>query len=85
MASVNASSAEYNFIKSQRAQQDILRDAQSKGPEIVAMLQLQPNMHVLGILGGGGYYFEILSEKLGKGAAFSFTTTKLICLGLKKS
>ncbi|MCW8833189.1 MAG: hypothetical protein OQK09_02325 [Colwellia sp.] len=63
-----ASSAEakFNFVKGQRAQQDIVRDAQSKGPEIVAMLQLKPNMQVLDILGGGGYYSELLSESVGK-------------------
>ena len=67
--SATASSAEskYNFEKGQRAQQDILRDARSKGPEVVELVGVKANMQVLDILGGGGYYSEILSEKVGKG------------------
>lgn len=69
--SVTASSAEnkYNFEKGQRAQQDILRDTQSKGPEIVKLVGIKANMQVLDILGGGGYYSEIISEKVGQGGS----------------
>ncbi len=69
--SLNASSAEtkYNFVKGQRAQQDILRDTSSKGPEIVELVGIKANMQVLDILGGGGYYSEIISEKVGKGGS----------------
>ena len=65
--SATASSAEtkYNFEKGQRAQQDIMRDIQSKGPEIVKLVDIKENMQVLDILGGGGYYSEIISEKVG--------------------
>jgi len=64
-----ASSADnkYSFKKGQRAQQDILRDTQSKGPEIVDLVGISGNMQVLDILGGGGYYSEIISSKVGKG------------------
>jgi len=67
--SVTATSAEnkYSFEKDQRAQQDVLRDAQSKGPEIVDLVGIKPNMQVLDILGGGGYYSEIISGKVGQG------------------
>jgi len=66
--STTANSAEkkHNFEKGQRAQQDILRDSQSKGPEIVELVGIKPNMQVLDILGGGGYYSEIISEKVGQ-------------------
>jgi len=67
--SATAISAEnkYNFEKGQRAQQDILRDTQSKGPEIVELVGIKPNMQVLDILGGGGYYSEIINGKVGQG------------------
>ncbi len=67
--SATASSAEkkYDFEKGQRAQQDILRDTQSKGPQIVDLVGIKPNMQVLDILGGGGYYSEIISKKVGQG------------------
>ncbi len=69
--SATASSAEnkYNFVKGQRAQQDILRDTRSKGPEIVELVGIKANMQVLDILGGSGYYSEIISEKVGKGGS----------------
>ena len=66
-AIASGAETQYNFEKGQRAQQDITRDAQSKGPEIVDMVGIKPNMQVLDILGGGGYYSEILSEKVGQG------------------
>jgi len=67
--STAASSADnkYSFEKGQRAQQDILRDAQSKGPEIVDLVGIKPDMQVLDILGGGGYYSELINERLGQG------------------
>jgi len=67
--SATASSADtkYNFEKGQRAQQDILRDDRSKGPEIVDLVGITPNMQVLDILGGGGYYSEIINELVGQG------------------
>lgn len=69
--SITANSAEkkYSFEKDQRAQQDILRDSQSKGPEIVDLVDIKENMQVLDILGGGGYYSEIISGKVGKGGS----------------
>ncbi len=66
--SITAISAEskFNFEKGQRAQQDILRDSQSMGPEIVDLVGIKANMMVLDILGGGGYYTELISEKVGQ-------------------
>ncbi len=67
--SATTSSAEnkYNFEKGQRAQQDILRDAKSKGPEIVNLVGVKANMKILDVFGGGGYYSEIISEAVGQG------------------
>jgi predicted methyltransferase len=56
----------FEFIKEQRSASDILRDTGSKGPEIVELVGLKPNMTVLDVLGGGGYYAEVISEKLGE-------------------
>jgi len=68
-ATSNSAESKYNFEKGQRAQQDILRDAQSKGPDIVKLAGVKENMQVLDILGGGGYYSEIISEAVGKGGS----------------
>lgn len=68
-ANANSASDDYHFNKGQRAQHDIQRDIHRKGPEIVAMLQLKPNMKVLDAFGGGGYYSEIISAKVGKGGS----------------
>lgn len=62
-----AIAAEHSFVKGQRAPQDILRDSQSKGPEIVDLVGIKENMQILDILGGGGYYSEIINGKLEKG------------------
>ena len=64
---ISAIETQNNFEKGQRAQQDITRDTQSKGPDIVELVDIKANMQVLDILGGGGYYSEILSEKVGLG------------------
>jgi predicted methyltransferase len=66
-ATASAAENKYNFEKGQRPQQDISRDAKSKGPEIVDFVGIKANMQVLDILGGGGYYAEIISEKVGQG------------------
>lgn len=66
---ISAIETQNNFEKGQRAQQDITRDTQSKGPEIVELVGIKPNMQVLDILGGGGYYSEIISEKVGQGGS----------------
>jgi predicted methyltransferase len=68
-ASASSAENEYSFEKGQRAQQDVLRDSKSKGPDIVNLVGIKANMQVLDILGGGGYYSEILSDKVGKGGS----------------
>jgi len=55
------------FEVGKRPQKDIVRDSQSKGPEIVELVGIKENMQVLDILGGGGYYSEILNKKVGQG------------------
>lgn len=69
MAGANTSFANSQLVfeVGKRPQKDILRDSQSKGPEIVEFAGVKENMQVLDILGGGGYYSEILNEKVGQG------------------
>ena len=62
-----SSNSELVFEVGKRPQKDIARDSQSKGPEIVEWVGIKKNMQVLDILGGGGYYSEILNAKVGQG------------------
>ncbi|RHW76783.1 class I SAM-dependent methyltransferase [Colwellia sp. RSH04] len=48
-----------------RSQQDIARDKVSKGSQVIDMVDINQGMTVLDVLGGGGYYSELLSEKVG--------------------
>jgi len=49
-----------------RSERDIARDALSKGPAIVKMVGITQGMKVLDVLGGGGYYSELLSKEVGE-------------------
>lgn len=62
----SAVSAGLVFKSGERSEKDLARDAKSKGPEIVEMVGLKEGMIVADLLGGGGYYSEIISEKVGK-------------------
>jgi predicted methyltransferase len=53
------------FAKGERASQDLTRDKLSKGPEIVNWVGLEKGMIVADVLGGGGYYSELASKKIG--------------------
>ena len=52
------------FVDGIRHTQDISSDAQRKGQMITDLVNLKPGMAVLDVLGGGGYYSEIISEKV---------------------
>ncbi len=54
------------FVNGERSAADIARDKQSKGQDIVALTKVSTGMTVLDLLGGGGYYSEILADKVGK-------------------
>lgn len=62
---ITSSAQQAQFVKGERPQQDLLRDKQSKGPQIVDLAEIKEGMKVLDIFGGGGYYSEILSAKVG--------------------
>jgi predicted methyltransferase len=47
-------------------QNDLLRETQSKGSDIIALANIKPGMTILDVFGGGGYYSEILSKVVGK-------------------
>lgn len=58
-----------SFIHAQtlndRLKEDLARDINSKGPEIVQLAELRSGMTILDLLGGGGYYAELLAEVVG--------------------
>jgi predicted methyltransferase len=53
------------LTKPGRFASDAAEDAWRRSPEVLAFLQLQPGMHVLDYLAGGGYYSELLSGVVG--------------------
>lgn len=44
---------------------DAEEDAWRKAPEVLALLNVQPGMHVIDYLSGGGYYSELLASIVG--------------------
>ncbi len=63
--SVFCFSAEPVFTAGQRAESDLTRDKQSKGPQVIELTKVSAGMTVLDLLGGGGYYSELLAQKVG--------------------
>ena len=49
----------------ERSSKDIERDNYRKGPEVVDLVALKPGMKVLDLLGGGGYYSELIAKQVG--------------------
>ncbi|MCB1049701.1 MAG: hypothetical protein KDC71_03810, partial [Acidobacteria bacterium] len=49
-----------------RSEADLTRDETSKPAEVMAFAKVQPGMKVLDILGGGGYYSELLAAVVGE-------------------
>jgi len=62
----SAVSAGLVFESGERLEKDLIREAKSKGPEIVEMVGLKEGMVVADLLGGAGYYSELISQKVGK-------------------
>ncbi len=62
----NAFAADVVFEKGKRPTKDITRDPLSKGPTIVDMAKIKPDMIVADVFGGSGYYSEIISHHVGK-------------------
>ncbi len=49
----------------QRSESDLARDKSSKPNEIMAFMGLREGDHVLDFLGGGGYYSQLMANKVG--------------------
>ena len=61
----SAFSSDNSFVKGQRSEADLNRDKLSKGHDVVALVDLKEGMVVADVLGGGGYYSEIISNVVG--------------------
>ena len=57
---------ELTFKANERHATDVKRDKSSKGAEVVALANIKPGMKVFDLLGGGGYYSEILNDVVGE-------------------
>jgi len=53
------------FLKDQRHPQDIKRDISSKSVAVMNFVNLSKGMVVADVLGGGGFYSELISKKIG--------------------
>lgn len=53
------------FTNGERSAFDLARDKVSKGAQVVELAHIKPGMTILDVFGGGGYYSEILSKKVG--------------------
>jgi len=56
---------ELTFVEGQRHVKDIKRDSQSKGNQVIDLVGIEKGMVIGDVLGGGGYYSELLSKKVG--------------------
>lgn len=65
VGSFTAGAATVNIDDSVRTKRDIKRDLTSKPREIIAFSGIKQGMVVADILGGGGYYTEMLSQVVG--------------------
>ncbi|WP_286261298.1 class I SAM-dependent methyltransferase [Thalassotalea atypica] len=61
----SSSAADLIFKPNERHANDIQRDNSSKGAEVVGLAGIKPGMKVFDLLGGGGYYSEIISDVVG--------------------
>jgi len=65
MLSPLSNAADFDFNSQSRAKYDLARDKLSKGPEVVSLVNITTGMTVLDVFGGGGYYSEIIADKVG--------------------
>ncbi|WP_448564037.1 class I SAM-dependent methyltransferase [Thalassotalea ganghwensis] len=56
---------QFKFLEGQRSSKDIELDESRKGPQIATLAEIKPGMIVADVLGGSGYYSEILSDLVG--------------------
>jgi predicted methyltransferase len=56
---------ELTFTKGQRHAIDITSDSQRKGAQVIDLVGIENGMVIGDVLGGGGYYSELLSKKVG--------------------
>ncbi len=62
---------DFVFEQGKRSATDIKEDALRKAPQIMELVKLEKGMVVADILGGGGYYAELISAKIGtKGTVY---------------
>ena len=54
------------FADAHRSEADAARDATSKPDEILEFMGVKPGWTVLDVFGGGGYYAEVLSHRVGE-------------------
>ncbi|WDD97469.1 class I SAM-dependent methyltransferase [Thalassomonas actiniarum] len=52
------------FVKGERSASDLEQDVDRKGRQVLELVELKPGMVVADILGGGGYYSELIAEKI---------------------
>lgn len=64
-ASACAAQAQVDLKEPHRSAADVTRDATSKPQETLALMNIQPGMTVLDLLGGSGYFSELLSQQVG--------------------
>lgn len=57
--------AEVDLKATDRPAKDLARDADSKPLEMLKLMQLKPGMTVLDLLGGGGYFSELVAQEVG--------------------
>ncbi|WDE10205.1 class I SAM-dependent methyltransferase [Thalassomonas haliotis] len=52
------------FVKGERSASDLEQDIHRKGQQVLELVDLKPGMVVADVLGGGGYYSELIAEKI---------------------
>ena len=65
MLSSSLFAEEFAFVKGERAAFDMKRDKTSKAQTVIDMAELKQGMIVADVLGGGGYYSELIGKEVG--------------------
>lgn len=66
-AAVLTGCAQIDLKEPHRSSADMTRDATSKPLETIALMNIRPGMTVFDLLGGSGYFSELLSQQVGPG------------------